>query len=1153
MNDLLSHVRHPSTQLHSRWRWISCCALCLAFHLSPHTMHADIIFSSSHAPPIHSSNGFINLTPDESGLTFTNQLDTLAGLNNSILNNGSGVSIGDLNGDLRPDIFLTGLTSDNKLFLNRGDFHFQESPIGDFLSAHGRYCFGSLLIDFDQDGHLDILFASWKWGLTLARNNGLGQFTQVTGSGLDGPGTPMSLASADFDLDGDLDIYATFYLTDSIVDQPDTQFSLQRKSDGQWNIARINRQPPSQEQLKNYSVTPEGTLREYGENDRLYINRGNGTFDLHQPDGENPRFTDIHGKPFRAADWGLSCRFQDLNGDQWPDIYVCNDSHSPDRLWINQRNGTFKLMSHPLLPRTSLSSMGADCADVNRDGLLDILVLDMLAFTYQDRIRQLEIPDISLLLESPAQVPHNTLLIQHANGTYSELALSANVAATDWSWTALFLDVDLDGWDDLLVSNGFHRDVRDSDSLLLERQLPHSQKSAFRSRFPAWLSPNRAFRNDGNLRFSPNENWNFSLSGITHGMALGDLDGDGDMDVVANNLNSPAMIFKNISSRPRVSFHPESQRDRSALDGATFIYHDSPTSLPQTKSLTTGGHYLSSSGPTIPFAHTQPESTGRITIHYRDGTSESHQGILPNSHYLVRVSPSPHPAPHAAAPAEKPGYHLQKMSGVRLNHQTDPAPVSTAAMKHFLNHAPGWTGIQAVDLQQDGISEILTFAPDGSGFIALFQQPDATWKPSKLPIPQPLAHPSIPVTYLEFRRADPVTKYLFIGQSFPASTSDWNGATIHPTLYSFQFGRLSLSTIPHLPATDWMTAFHWDDWDNDGDDDLITAGKDPDNRLKIQIYENSSGMLQLSDSVSLDSSFPISAVTHLATAQIDDSPQKEILFAISPGPIGYLSLNPLTKTWSRNGDSSPLLPSANHTSIWSSLTAIDFKNDSKPEVLAASHLTNTYLQLAQTQGLSPALIAADYNKSGSMQIIPTAKDSKGHFWPLIGREELTTIHPLFQIWYPTSQALVDTPISQSPWFQASSNSQIVLSQLDPILFAPNHPESPIVRTLPAFLNESPIVSTTQGDFNNDSSPDLAVAVSGAILPSHLQSPSNSHHIYFLSQDPQGSISLIQEFLIPFPIATIHSATLNHDPFTDLIILNKSGEIWTLTSQPTSPQ
>src|SRR2546430_8275129 len=389
-------------------------------------------------PEPSGKTGFTLMDSKATGVGFTNLLQGDAFLTKAVAHSGAGVAIGDVDGDGWQDIYLCSLQGPNRLYRNLGNWRFEEMDIGDAACAD-QLSTGATFADVDGDGDLDLLVNGIAAGTRLFLNDGKGRWTEVKNSGLSRTASATSLALADIDGDGDLDLYCTHYIDVMHLFDPTTRFSVMKR-EGRWVVIKVNDQPTTLPRLKDrFEALPDGKVRELPEVHGLYRNDGHGHFTPIQ--FEPGVFMNEEGKPIPPyRDWGLAVMFRDLNGDGIPDLYVCNDNVSPDRIWINSGIGTFRAIDSWAFRRTSRSSMGVDFADIDRDGHDDMIVVDMLARGHEKRMTQLvrDLPDPqqSEQMATKPQYNRNTLFFGRADGSYAEAALMAGVAATDWSWGA---------------------------------------------------------------------------------------------------------------------------------------------------------------------------------------------------------------------------------------------------------------------------------------------------------------------------------------------------------------------------------------------------------------------------------------------------------------------------------------------------------------------------------------------------------------------------------------------------------------------------------------------------------------------------------------------------------------------------------------------
>ena len=477
------------------------------------------------------------LTPDQTHINFNNLLTE--GLNTNVLMyqyfyNGGGVAIGDLNGDGLQDIYFTGNMTDNKLYLNQG--HMQFKDITDEVGLAGRpgpWKTGVTMADVNGDGKLDIYVCySGKLGPQKRVNqlfinqgndkNGIPQFKEMAAEyGLAFPSFSTQAYFFDYDRDGDLDLLL------------------------------VNHNPQRINILDDISVKHMMSKPDTESGIRLLRN-------------DHGHFHDVtaqSGIVNTSLSYGLAAGIADVNGDGWPDIYISNDYSVPDRLYINNGKGQFADELSRQIGHISFSSMGNDIADINNDGLPDIYTLDMLP---EDNQRQKLLFgadnyaafDLNLKVGFYYQYMRNMLQLNNGNKTFSEVGQLAGISNTDWSWAPLFADYDNDGWKDLFVSNGYVRDYTNMDFLkymvdnLNDRKVTRQDLFNVVNRMPASSIKSYFFKNNGDATFTNTSAlWGISLPSNSNGAAYADLDNDGDLDLVVNNINQPAFIYENLAAQ----------------------------------------------------------------------------------------------------------------------------------------------------------------------------------------------------------------------------------------------------------------------------------------------------------------------------------------------------------------------------------------------------------------------------------------------------------------------------------------------------------------------------------------------------------------------------------------------------------------------------
>jgi enediyne biosynthesis protein E4 len=998
---------------------------------------------------------FTSLSKSQTGLDFRNILEESEDLN--VLNytyfyNGGGVAVGDVNNDGLTDVLFTGNMVKNRLFINKGDMNFEDITATSGVADAQGWCTGATMVDINQDGWLDIYICRSadtrpeKRANLLYINNKDNSFSeQAAQYGLADEGYSTQASFFDYDKDGDLDM---FLLNHSLNE-----------------FAGFSKILPD---LKK-QVSPI-----YG--NKLYRNDGNGN-------GSSPRFTEVSqqmGIVSNVLSFGLGVAISDVNNDGWLDIYVSNDFNEQDYLYINQKNGSspqFIDESASRLGHTSLFSMGSDAADINNDGFPEILTMDMEAEGNhrQKMTSGADNYDKFKLLESlgfGSQFSRNMLHLNNGNGHFAEIAQFSGVSSTDWSWSALFQDYDNDGFKDLFITNGFVKDYTDMDFLKFttdeqikanEGQAQKLSVSQLIEKMPKSTVESYIFQNKGNLTFDKkNKDWGIGGNVVSSGAAYADLDNDGDMDLVVNNINEYATVYQNNANTLlknnylKVKLLADS-KNASGIGSKVFVYANGQSYMQEQMPVR---GFQSSVEQILNFGIGKSTQIDSVIVIWNDDKKQVLKNVKTNQILSIKKLEANQVFVYQNITNEK--IFTEQENNFNFTHAENTYNdfKSQILLPYMLSRSGPC--LAKGDVNNDGLEDLFVGGASGQSGEIFLQQKSGQFTPKSQAIfKQDIASEDCGATFFDADNDKDLDLYVVSG----GSEFSPDNVALQDRLYlNDGKGIFSKSQLPKESISG--SCVRPADIDNDGDLDLFVGGRlIPQNYPKTPesfILINQGKGVFVKDNLQKISS--LGMVTDAVWVDINKDNIKDLVVVGEWMPIKVF-INQKGKLV----DESPQWITQPMNGLWNKILAEDMDNDGDIDLIVGNHGQNSQIKVSETQ---PAEITfKDFDDNGTIDPIMTYY-LDGKSYPMPSRDDLLEHLQMLKKKFTDYKSYADAQITDLFNSTELAGSTTLKANNLQTVYIENTGKSLKIKSLPQQVQFSPVYAMATADVNNDGRKDL---------------------------------------------------------------------------------
>jgi len=927
------------------------------------------------------------LTTKETGINFQNIITETAEdnfYNNNIKYNGGGISVLDVNNDGLQDLYFVCTNGKNKLYLNKGNFKFKDITDQAGVGSEDGFETSSAAVDINHDGWMDIyvcragvVAGDIRRNRLFINNRNLNFTEKAKAYGLDDPAGSTGANFFDYDNDGDLDLYL---LNHPVTADYSNKFETAVGPDGTW--------------------VPVTAPKDAIDSDHFYRNDGQVFTDISKAAG------------IWNSAYGLSVSVSDLNWDGRPDVYVANDFIRPDFFYVNNADGTFTESLRKFFRHTSRHTMGSDLTDFDNDGLVDVFTVDMLPMSNY-RLKATMVTMTQSLYNTTIEsgyyeaVVRNVLQRNNGNGTFSDIGCLAGIHKTEWSWSGLVFDIDNDGLRDVHVSNGYRRNINDNDffeftfdsisKITDEFNLQNyfTDINQFLRLIPTYKSRNCCFRNNGDWTFSSKQGeWLDLPASWSNGAAWADLDNDGDLDLVVNNLEDPPFIYQNLTSDQTKNNYLQIQLNGStqnpfAIGASAVIFyggHVQYLELNPVRGIYSSVEYL------LHFGLGSTEEVDTLIVRWPDGKTQTLTHLQVNQRLKLDYKDASGYVKHLMIPTPKELYFKENTtgSGLTFRHQENAFSDFDKWPLYLFKETELGPQLAAGDVNHDGLDDFFV----GNSFdrpAALYiQKPGGVFKPSSVQTwEQEKIYEDHGAVFFDADQDGDLDLYVASGGMEAVMDLAWQ----HRLYINDGAGNFSKAqnALPDFKTVG--SRLLAEDLDGDGDKDLLVGGRVAGNNWPVtprSIILINNGRGSFTDATAqLAPDFEhCGMVTDLRLANLDESPQPELIVCGEWMPITVFSFN--GTQWV---NSSEKFGFAHSNGIWSSLASADLDGDGDIDLVSGNLGLNSRLSASEEGPLR--VFAGDFDGNKGIEPIITYWEDGKNF-PLVQKRLMAREVPVIK-------------------------------------------------------------------------------------------------------------------------------------------------------------